>query len=182
MNRRSNSDQGIKLKLETYLKTHFLLNLGASKSKSIRLGVIGLIMITTGCIGIRTQHFKQTAADRDEILSRFPVVGAWSEPTGGMRCRVLAASSEAVELGSIRVALDVENVGPAAVKFTRAGCPPFSDVFCFDGRRVQGVGSANAYSERVRLEPGQTAVLIATYLGLVPASFGAGDWSPTKSF
>lgn len=135
------------------------------------LVVLSLVVVAAGCLGPRSIDFVQTASSHDSLLDKFPVVGEWSEPVGGMRCRVLAKSADATEMGHIFVAFEVENVSSTVITFARTGDPPFFGIFCLDGQQLfKGDLCCCAYTARVRLEAGQQAILTTDRLPLEPTT------------
>ncbi|MGE5611852.1 MAG: hypothetical protein ACM359_21580 [Bacillota bacterium] len=82
-----------------------------------------MVMVIAGCKAQAT--YSKDAAVQDQTVKMLPVVGEWSQPVDGVRCRLLLEQGRVIETNAVGAALEIENVSSQPITLSSTGMPPF---------------------------------------------------------
>ena len=121
--------------------------------------IAGALAVAAGCGGGGGRStVAQPAGDRARLMASLRVVGTWGEPANGVRARMLVDRSELQETQAVLAAVELENVGPAAVELENASRQPVDWQAAGVGLDSDQAIDPSASKATLSLAPGQTFV------------------------
>lgn len=94
-------------------------------SQRVLLVLLLLATLIGGCRRVQVVPASELA--RPDLVKELPIVGQWSDPVAGLRCRIRLDADTVMETDTVRLALEIQNAGTGAFGSEMVGAARSTD-------------------------------------------------------